>query len=83
MTERTRGRHDGDEAIDWRTTDGGVCVYDPENPEAYVEMEFEAGVAPERRLFAICPSCGFAAPQRVPPGTRMICGECDAEMSCE
>lgn len=80
MSERTRGNGLHERVVGWRKTDDGLTLYDEENPDAWVAMTFKAGIPPEHRLFAICPQCGFAAPQRVPPGTRMICGECDAEL---
>jgi hypothetical protein len=69
--------------VDWRTTGGAVRLYDEDNPDAWVEVSFEAGVPPEKRLFSICPDCGFVAPQRTGPGRGMVCGECGAEVTNE
>lgn len=67
-------------AVDWRVTDDGVELFDRRYRDAWIAMRFEAGVAPEHRLFAVCPACGFVSPQRTPPGSRMVCSECDAEL---
>ena len=77
VDERDRPR------VDWRTTGDGVRVYDEDDPDAWVEVSFEAGVPPEKRLYSICPDCGFVAPQRAGPGRGMICGECGAEAECK
>jgi hypothetical protein len=69
--------------VNWRSTGDGVRVYDEDDPDAWVEVSFEAGVPPEKRLFTVCPDCGFVAPQRTGPGRGMVCGECGAEVSCE
>lgn len=83
MSEQPRGHAHTEGTVTWRRTDGGIEIYDEAESEAWVAMEFEAGVPPEKRLFAVCPECGFAAPQRVPPGTRMICGDCGTELGEE
>ncbi len=80
MNERPRGDARQDRIVDWRSTEDGLELFDAEDPDAWIAMEFRAGIPPEHRLFAVCPECGFAAPQRVPPGTRMVCGACDAEL---
>jgi hypothetical protein len=69
--------------VNWRSTGDGVRVYDEDDPDAWVEVSFEAGVLPEKWLFTVCPDCGFVAPQRTGPGRGMVCGECGAEVSCE
>jgi hypothetical protein len=68
---------------DWTRTDDGVRIHDPENPDAWVQMSFEAGVPPEKRLFMVCDDCGAVAAQRTRPGTISICGECDASFELE
>jgi hypothetical protein len=78
-----RATVEADSGVDWRQTADGVRLYDPDDPDAWVEVSFEAGVAPERRLFSVCPDCGFVAPQRTPPGRGMVCGECGTEVTCE
>ncbi|WP_267640709.1 hypothetical protein [Haloarchaeobius amylolyticus] len=84
MTERTaKAVTEDDPAYDWTRTDGGVRIYDPENPDAWVEMEFEAGVPPEKRLFMVCDECGAVAPQPTRPGNCSVCGECQTEFATE
>lgn len=72
-----------DALINWRNTGGGVRIYDEDNADAWIEVAFEAGVPPEKRLYSICPECGLVAPQRTGPGRGMVCGECGAEATCE
>lgn len=72
-----------DDRINWTETDAGVAIYDEENPEAWVRMEFTAGVEPSKRLFSICDECGLVTPQRTRPGAASVCGECDAEFGGE
>ncbi len=68
---------DGEAAINWRQTGTDVTLYDEENPDAWIRMAFEAGVAPEHRLYMICPECGAVFAQRSIPGTGSVCGDCD------
>lgn len=67
-----------DRAINWRGTDSGVTLFEEGNPEAWIHAEFEAGVAPEHRLFMICDECGAVFAQRVKPGKGTGCGDCGA-----
>ena len=77
MSERaTRDVTSEGEAINWRRTGTGVTIYDEGNPDAWVRMEFTAGVPPEHRLFMICPDCGAVFAQRTTPGTGSVCGDC-------
>lgn len=78
-----RAAADGRGGLAWRSTGDGVRVYDEDDPDAWVEVTFEAGVPPEKRLYAICPDCGFVAPNPTAPGRGMVCGECGAEATCE
>lgn len=82
MNERATG-HRGDRRVNWRPTDGGVRIFEEGDSDAWVEVAFDAGVPPEKRLFSICPACGFVSPQRTGPGRGMVCGECDAELDRE
>ncbi len=66
------------EPINWRRTPTGVTIYDEDNPDAWVQLTFEAGVAPDHRLFMICNECGAILPQRSKPGSGTICGDCGA-----
>ncbi|WP_435346169.1 hypothetical protein [Haloarchaeobius sp. HRN-SO-5] len=81
MSERAASAApDTDEpAYDWTRTDDGVRIFDPDEPDAWVEMTFEAGVPPEKRLFMLCDECGAVAPQRTTPGNCAICGDCGTE----
>ncbi len=79
MSERaTRSTEAEGEAINWRQTSTGVTIYDEGNPDAWVHMEFTAGIPPERRLFMICPECGGVFAQRGKPGNGTVCGDCGA-----
>ncbi|WP_255170428.1 hypothetical protein [Natrononativus amylolyticus] len=79
MSKRARQAGDPDgEAINWRQTASGVTVYDEENPDAWVHMEFKAGVPPEHRLYMVCDECGSVFAQRGKPGSGTRCGECGA-----
>ncbi|THE66867.1 hypothetical protein D8Y22_01340 [Salinadaptatus halalkaliphilus] len=71
------------EAVNWRQTNGGVTLYDETNPDAWIEMAFEAGVDPEHRLFMICPDCGAVFAQRSKPGSGTVCGDCGAAFDHE
>ena len=64
--------------INWRQTPTGVVLYDETNADAWVEMTFEAGTAPEHRLFMICEECGTVSAQRSKPGNGTACGDCGA-----
>lgn len=64
------------EAINWRQAGSTVTLYDEGNSDAWVRMEFEAGVAPEHRLYMICPECGAVFAQRTAPGRGSVCGDC-------
>jgi hypothetical protein len=80
MTERAaKAVVDDEPAYDWTWTDDGVRIYDPENPDAWIQMRFEAGVPPEKRLFMVCDECGAVAAQRVRPGACSVCGDCGSE----
>ena len=73
------GDHDvRSDPINWRQTGAAVTLYDERNPDAWVRMEFQAGVAPAHRLFMICPDCGAVFAQRSTPGTGSACGDCGA-----
>ena len=84
MSKRARQTGDSeDEAINWRQTPSGVTVYDEKNSDAWVHMEFEAGVPPERRLYMICHECGGVFAQRGKPGKGTRCGGCGTVYSHE
>ncbi|GAB7018517.1 hypothetical protein [Halostagnicola bangensis] len=70
-------------AINWHQSENGVTIRDEENPDAWVHMEFEAGVPPEHRLFMICDDCGAVFAQRSKPGRGTVCGECGAKYDHE
>ncbi len=72
-----------DEAINWRQTATGVTIYDETNPDAWVRIEFEAGVDPENRLFMCCSGCGGIFAQRTKPGKGTVCGDCGATFDHE
>lgn len=72
-----------DGRVNWRTTGDGVRIFDENDPDAWVEVSFDAGVPPEKRLYTICPECGLIAPQRTGPGRGMVCGECGEDVVCE
>lgn len=72
-----RNGTDGD-AINWRRTADGVELYDETNPDAWIHADFTAGVAPEHRLFMICPECGAVAAHRSKPASASSCGACGA-----
>ncbi|PCR92614.1 hypothetical protein [Natrinema ejinorense] len=77
MSEREQAAHSPDDrAINWRQNSSGVTLYEDGNPDAWIHAEFEAGVAPEHRLFMICDECGAVFPQRVKPGRGTTCGDC-------
>jgi hypothetical protein len=77
MSNRGQGTSEvGYDAINWRQTTTGVTIYDESNSDAWVHMEFEAGVPPESRLFMICTECGAVFAQRGKPGRGTVCGEC-------
>ncbi|WP_230198687.1 hypothetical protein [Halopiger djelfimassiliensis] len=63
-------------AINWRQSNGGVTLYEADNPDAWITMEFEAGVPPEHRLYMICDECGSVFAQRSKPGNGTVCGDC-------
>jgi len=67
------------EPVDWRRTDDGVRLFDPANDDAWIEVAFEAGVDPEKRLFMVCDDCGAVAAQRTRPGRASICADCGTE----
>ncbi|ARS89065.1 hypothetical protein [Natrarchaeobaculum aegyptiacum] len=71
------------EPINWRQSGAAVTLYDERNPDAWVRMEFQAGVPPEHRLFMICPDCGAVFAQRSTPGTGSACGDCGATFEHE
>ncbi len=62
--------------VNWRQTNGEVTLYEPDNPDAWIRAKFEAGVAPEHRLYMVCPECGATLAQRCTPGNGTICGDC-------
>lgn len=64
------------EAINWYQTPSGVTIHDEGNPDAWVRMEFTAGVPPEHRPFMVCPECGAVCAQRTKPGNGSVCGDC-------
>jgi len=72
-----------EDSVNWRRTARGVELYDPENPDASIRMEVDAGAPAHERPFSICPECGLVAAQRAPPGRYMVCGGCDAEFEVE
>ncbi|WP_222919850.1 hypothetical protein [Natrinema sp. SYSU A 869] len=79
MSEReTAATTRDDRAINWRQTSSGITLYEEGTPDAWIHAEFEAGVAPEHRLFMICEDCGAVFAQRVKPGKETICGDCGA-----
>ncbi|WP_435333668.1 hypothetical protein [Haloarchaeobius sp. TZWWS8] len=84
MRETAASSSEQDEpTYDWTRTDDGVRIFDPENQDAWVQMSFEAGVPPEKRLFMICDDCGAVAAQRTRPGTVSVCGSCDTAFEAE
>ncbi|SER71744.1 hypothetical protein [Natrinema salaciae] len=77
MTEReTAATTPDDRAINWRQNSGGVTLYEEGNPDAWIHARFEAGTAPEDRLFMICDECGAVFAQRSKPGNGTVCGDC-------
>lgn len=79
MSERESAAISSDDrAINWRQTSSGVTLYEEDNPDAWIHARFEAGVAPEHRLFMICEECGAVFAQRVKPGRGTTCGDCGA-----
>ncbi|SEW02549.1 hypothetical protein [Natrinema salifodinae] len=79
MSKReTRVDDRDDRVINWRQNSSGVTLYDERNPDAWIHAEFEAGVAPENRLYMICDECGAVFAQRVKPGKGSVCGDCGA-----
>jgi hypothetical protein len=58
---------------------GRLLVYDVENPDAWVRMEFVSGIDPEKRLYGVCDDCGLVTPQRALPSASMACGNCGTE----
>lgn len=78
MSNRGTRTEGDDEPINWRQTNAGVKIYDETNPDAWISVEFEAGVPPERRLFMICEECGGVFAQRGKPGNGTVCGDCGA-----
>ncbi|WP_049928737.1 hypothetical protein [Halopiger goleimassiliensis] len=76
-SRRTTGDADA-AAINWRQSGSAVTVYDEANPDAWIRLEFEAGVPPEHRLYMICPDCGAVFAQRSAPGNGSVCGDCGA-----
>lgn len=81
MSDQRAARDTAEPAINWRTEGAGVTIYDEDNPDAWVRMEFEAGVAPEKRLFMVCDECGAVVAQRSRPGNGTVCGDCGAEFT--
>lgn len=76
-----RGRHaveTDDQPINWRQRGADVTLYDEGNPDAWIQMTFEAGVPPEHRLYMICDECGAVFAQRTAPGHGTACGDCGA-----
>ncbi|WP_254763242.1 hypothetical protein [Natrinema marinum] len=79
MSERDTRTVPGDgTAVNWRQNSSGVTIYEEGNPDAWIHAEFEAGVAPEKRLFMICDDCGAVFAQRSKPGNGTVCGDCGA-----
>lgn len=79
MSKRGADAVEADESpINWRRTDDGIALFDVTNPDAWVRMHFEAGVAPEHRLYMICDECGAVLAQRTTPGNTTVCGDCGA-----
>lgn len=79
MTDSATAERGSEDPVDWRRTDDGVRLFDPENDDAWIEVAFEAGVDPEKRLFMVCPDCGAVAAQRTRPGRASICADCGTE----
>jgi rubrerythrin len=67
----------------WETTTDGLRIEDPDDGDAWIEMSYGAGVDPADRLFFVCTECGFAAPQRTPPGRGVVCPECETAFDRE
>ncbi|WP_408959338.1 hypothetical protein [Natrinema sp. 74] len=79
MSERdTRAVAADDTAVNWRQHSSGVTLYEEGNADAWIRAEFEAGVAPEKRLFMVCDDCGAVSAQRSKPGSGTVCGDCGA-----
>lgn len=72
----------GGDAI-WERTDNGLKISDPDNDDAWVEMTYKAGIAPEKRLYFLCTDCGFSAPQPTLPGRGLTCPDCHANFDCQ
>ncbi len=64
------------EAINWRQTQTGVTIYDERNSDAWISVEFTAGIPPEHRLYMVCPECGAVFAHRTKPGHGSVCGDC-------
>lgn len=78
MSKRATETDDGDDPINWRQTTTGVTIYDEDDPDAWIHVDFEAGISPEHRLFMICEACGAVFAQRGKPGNGTVCGDCGA-----
>ncbi|ADB59515.1 hypothetical protein Htur_0617 [Haloterrigena turkmenica DSM 5511] len=79
MSKRGLEAVDTDEdPINWRQDGADVTLYDETNRDAWIQVTFEAGVPPERRLFMICDDCGAVFAQRTKPGRSTVCGDCGA-----
>ncbi|WP_254528234.1 hypothetical protein [Natrinema gelatinilyticum] len=77
MSERDLRSVDRDERpVNWRQNSSGITLFEAGNPDAWIHAEFEAGVAPENRLYMICDECGAVFAQRCKPGNGSICGDC-------
>jgi hypothetical protein len=83
MTNPATPERRDEDPVDWRRTADGVRLFDPDNADAWIEVTFEAGVPPEKRLFMVCDDCGAVAPQRTRPGRGAICGDCGTEHTHE
>ena len=79
MSDPATPERGSEEPVDWRRTDDGVRLFDPANDDAWIEVTFEAGVAPEKRLFMVCDDCGAVAAQRTRPGRASVCADCGTE----
>jgi hypothetical protein len=74
---------EGDEAgegeqINWDLTDEGVIVYDEDDPDAWIHVDLDEDLAPEKQLFSLCPRCGAVFPRDSTDGG-LQCDDCGAE----
>lgn len=83
MTDRATNDRGDPDPVNWRPTDDGVRLFEPGNDDAWIEVSFEAGVPPEKRLLMVCDDCGTVAPQPARPGRASVCGDCGTEYAHE